>query len=97
MSTSLNHAVVAPTTHVGTADDALTRVSARFGLAFTICQLGVMVAMAILVLPHGGSPNDPALERGRHVLDAEDAYRWGNYAFMLAGCLLLLTTLGHQG
>jgi hypothetical protein len=89
MSTSLNHAVVAPTTHVGTADNALTRVSARFGLAFTICQLGVMVAMAILVLPHGGSPSDPALERGRHVLDAQDAYRWGNYAFMLAGCLLL--------
>src|SRR5262249_52815109 len=26
---------------------------------------------------------------GRHVLDAEDAYRWGNYAFMLAGTLLL--------
>jgi hypothetical protein len=90
MSTSLNHAVVAPTTELDTTDDApLTRVSARFGVAFTVCQLGVMVVMAIFVLPHGGSPNDPPLERGRNVLDAEDLYRWGNYAFMLAGSLLL--------
>jgi hypothetical protein len=68
---------------------AMTRISARFGLAFTLCQLGVMVAMALLVLPHAGSPSDPALERGHRVLDAETAYRVGNYAFMLAGTLLL--------
>ena len=49
----------------------LTRISARFGVAFTICQLSVMVLMAILVLPHGGSPSDPALPRGQGVLDAE--------------------------
>jgi hypothetical protein len=70
-------------------DDWLVRVSARFGLAFTICQLGVMVMMAIFVLPHGGSPTDPALERGHHVLDAANLYRAGNYVFMLAGTLLL--------
>jgi hypothetical protein len=58
-------------------------------MAFTICQLGVMVCMAVFVLPHGGSPNDPALERGHHVLDAENLYRAGNYAFMIAGSLLL--------
>jgi hypothetical protein len=67
----------------------LVRLSARFGLAFAICQLGVMVVMAIVVLPHGGSPTDPALERGRSVLDAADLYRAGNYVFMLAGTLLL--------
>jgi hypothetical protein len=67
----------------------LTRLSARFGLAFTICQLSVMVCVAIFVLPHGGSPNDPALERGHDVLDAEDLYRAANYVFVLAGTLLL--------
>ena len=65
------------------------RLSTRFGVAFTICQLSVMVAMAIFVLPHGGSPGDPALERGRNVLDAADLYRAGNYVFMVAGMLLL--------
>lgn len=68
---------------------SLTRTSTRFGLAFTVCQLGVMTVMAVLVLPHGGSPTDPALERGQGVLDAEQWYRWGNYVFMLAGTLLL--------
>ena len=75
-----------------TADDtgnALARVSARFGIAFTACQLTVMVAMAVFVLPHAGSPSDPALERGHNVLDAESFYRAGNYVFMLAGMLLL--------
>jgi hypothetical protein len=72
-----------------TTEASLTRLSARFGIAFTICQLAVMVAMVTLVLPHGGSPSDPALERGHNVLDAEDAYRFGNYAFMAAGTLLL--------
>ncbi|MFC5175276.1 hypothetical protein [Nocardioides taihuensis] len=67
----------------------LARASARFGVAFAVCQLGVMVAMTTLVLPRGGSPGESALEWGRHVLDAADWYRWGNYAFMLAGVLLL--------
>src|SRR5262245_9528214 len=67
----------------------LTRLSARFGLAFTICQLAVMVVMATVVLPHGGSPSDPALPRGQHVFDAENFYRWRNFVFMLAGTLLL--------
>lgn len=68
--------------------DRLTRISARFGVAFTVCQLAVMIAMAVLVLPHGGSPSDPPLERGQNVLDAETAYHWGNLAFMVAGSLL---------
>lgn len=93
MSTS-THDVVASRDPKGPSStteetDGLLRISARFGMAFTICQLGVMVSMAVFVLPHGGSPNDPALERGHHVLDAEDLYRAGNYAFMLAGSLLL--------
>jgi|tagenome__1003787_1003787.scaffolds.fasta_scaffold20485755_1 hypothetical protein len=67
----------------------LTRLSARFGIAFTICQLTAMVLLAIFVLPHGGSPGDPPLEVGRHVHDAESWYRNGNYMFMLAGTLLL--------
>jgi hypothetical protein len=65
------------------------RISTRFGIAFAVCQVAVMVVMAIAVLPHGGSPSDPALERGHNVLDAIDLYRAGNYAFMLAGVLLL--------
>ncbi|MGO4258565.1 hypothetical protein [Marmoricola sp. RAF53] len=74
---------------VALTEPALTRFSARFGIAFTVCQVAVMVAMATLVLPHGGSPNDPAVERGHGVLDAENAYRIGNYVFMAAGSLLL--------
>src|SRR4051812_48578739 len=68
---------------------ALTRLSARFGLAFTACQLLVMVAMGVFVLPHVGAPGDPPLERGRDILDVETAYRMSNYAFMVAGTLLL--------
>jgi len=65
MSTSIDD----PTTVVNGAgraaydENGLTRLSARFGVAFTLCQLSVMVLMAVFVLPHGGSPNDPALER----------------------------------
>lgn len=70
-------------------DDPPTRISARFGFAFAVCQIGVMIAMATLVLPQGGSTLDPALERGQNVLDAAMAYRIGNYAFVLAGTLLL--------
>lgn len=65
------------------------RVSTRFGVAFTIFQLAVMVLMAVVVLPHGGSPGDPALDRGRSVLEAADLYRVGNYLFMVASVLLL--------
>jgi hypothetical protein len=65
------------------------RLSTWFGLAFTVCQLLVMVAMALLVLPHGGSPSDPALERGQGVRDAAELYQAGNFAFMAAGSLLL--------
>jgi hypothetical protein len=68
---------------------AVARLSARFGIAFAAGQLGVMIAMAVLVLPHVGSPGDPALERGRAILDTETAYRLSNYAFMLSGTLLL--------
>ncbi|MGI5183455.1 hypothetical protein ACQEVZ_45080 [Dactylosporangium sp. CA-152071] len=67
----------------------MTRTSTRFGIAFTVCQLLVMVAMTVFVLPHAGSPTDPALERGQNVFDAAQLYRIGNFAFMAAGTLLL--------
>jgi len=90
MTTSLDHPVTVASDEAPSYDvDRLTRISARFGIAFTLCQLSVMVCMAVFVLPHGGSPSDPALERGHNVLDAEDLYRWGNYAFIVAGSLLL--------
>ena len=90
MTTHLDLSVPASTPGLPLYDEArLTRISARFGIAFTLCQLGAMVLMAVLVLPHGGSPDDPVLERGRNVLDAEELYRYGNYLFMLAGSLLL--------
>jgi hypothetical protein len=93
MTTSLDHGAVVSTgstDDTGSTDgDRLVRISARFGIAFTVCQLTVMVCMAVFVLPHGGSPNDPALERGHHVLDAANLYRFGNYVFILAGSLLL--------
>jgi hypothetical protein len=65
------------------------RISTWFGVAFTACQLAVMTVMIAVVLPHGGSPDDPALERGRSVLDAADLYTAGNYAFVISGVLLL--------
>jgi hypothetical protein len=86
-TTAIDHPVNRTSTEDGS--NTLARLSARFGVAFTVCQLGVMVVMAVVVLPHGGSPGDPAVERGHHVLDAETFYRAGNYAFMLAGMLLL--------
>jgi hypothetical protein len=67
----------------------VARTSTWFGVAFTACQVVVMIVMSVVVLPHGGSPSDPALERGRHVLDAADLYTAGNYAFMVSGTLLL--------
>lgn len=73
-----------------------TRLSTRFGLAFCLCQMAVMICMAVLVLPHGGSPGDPALERGHNVHDADGIYRAGNYVFMVSG-MLLLGFLGAVG
>ena len=104
MTTALDHPDLVTGTGTGAdvvpdvrAETTMTRISARFGIAFTVCQLGVMVAMATLVLPKGGLPGDPALRRGRKVLEAATAYRIGNYAFIVAG-LLLLGFLGvvHQ-
>ena len=84
--TATRDAVVA----AGPAEDtALTRLSARFGLAFAAGQLSVMIAMAVFVLPHVGSPGDPAIERGHAILEAETAYRLSNYAFMVSGTLLI--------
>jgi hypothetical protein len=73
-----------------------TRLSTRFGLAFCLCQLAVLVCMSVFVLPHGGSPSDPALERGHSVHDADGLYRAGNYVFMVSG-MLLLGFLGAVG
>ena len=70
-------------------DDAVTRLSARFGIAFAAGQLVVMIVMAVFVLPNVGSPGDPALERGHDILGVETAYRLSNFAFMIAGTLLL--------
>lgn len=67
----------------------LVRASTWCGLAFTVCQLAVMALMAIFVLPQGGSPGDDPTTWGHDVLDAADAYRLGNYLFMVAGVLLL--------
>ena len=72
-----------------TSESTITRISARFGVAFAVCQIAVMVCMTIFVLPNSGLPGDPPLGRGRGVLDAETAYRIGNYVFMIAGVLLI--------
>ncbi|WP_054813695.1 hypothetical protein [Nocardia arizonensis] len=65
------------------------RQSARCGVAFAACQLAVVAAMAVLVLPKGGSPSTAPLERGVAVLDAQQFYRVGNFALMVSGMLLL--------
>lgn len=67
----------------------LVRASTWCGIAFTVCQLAVMVFLAIFVLPQGGSPSDPAIERGQRAVDAAELYRVGNYVFMVAGVLML--------
>jgi hypothetical protein len=78
------------TTRTGTRPRPLDveRLSTRFGVAFGICQIATMIAMSVIVLPHGGAPGLDA-ERGRGVLDAADLYRAGNYVFMVSGVLLL--------
>lgn len=79
-----------PTHHrTGTPRPDTERISTRFGLAFSLGQLLVLVAMAVFVLPHGGSPTDPALQRGRNVDAAASIYQVGNYVFMISGSLLL--------
>lgn len=78
-----------PVTTRGPEARSLSRLSARFGIAFAVCQIGVMVAMATLVLPKGGRPGLDPTEWGRRVLDAEGYFRVGNYVFLLAGVLLL--------
>ncbi|MGD9995733.1 MAG: hypothetical protein AB7L17_07410 [Ilumatobacteraceae bacterium] len=70
-------------------ESSVTRISTWFGVAFGACQIAVLVAMSIFVLPKGGRPDDPALERGRKVLEAATAYRVGNFVFMASGVLLL--------
>lgn len=72
-----------------TAARTLTRSSAGFGVAFAVCQLLVMLGMSVLVLPDVGAPGDPAIQRGQDILDVDTAYRVSNYAFMVAGTLLL--------
>ncbi|MBA2955843.1 hypothetical protein GON03_16025 [Nocardioides sp. MAH-18] len=67
----------------------LVRASTWCGLAFTICQLAVMVCMAIFVLPKGGTPGEDPAVWGQNVLDHIEAYRVGNYVFMVSGVLLL--------
>jgi hypothetical protein len=76
-------------THDHAGDTAVSRLSARFGVAFAAAQLSVMIVMAVFVLPNVGAPGDPALERGHDILDTEMAYRLTNYAFMISGSLLL--------
>ncbi len=72
-----------------TTDPEPPKVSAGFGLAFAAAQLAVMSVMVAVVLPHGGGPSASATDRGGGVLDAIDAYRVANFAFMASGTLLL--------
>lgn len=67
----------------------VSRISTWFGVAFTAAQAAVMISMAAFVLPKGGGPDTPVLERGQRVLEAADRYTTGNYVFMISGMLLL--------
>ncbi|WP_028051242.1 hypothetical protein [Cellulomonas sp. URHD0024] len=80
-------ALTAPTDTRSTLD--VERLSTRFGLAFPLSQVVVMIVMALLVLPNAGSPDDPPLERGARMLEGASAYKIGNFVFMIAGTLLL--------
>jgi hypothetical protein len=66
-----------------------TRLSTRFGIAFAALQIVTLVGFSIVVLPHAGSPGDPALERGHRVNDASEIYRVANYLFIISGTLLV--------
>ena len=94
MSTTLHRPAEPAAPAPGTLD--ATGLSTRFGVAYATCQLLTLVAFSIFVLPHAGSPSDPALERGHRVDDAADIYRAGNYVFMVSG-MLLLGFLGAVG
>jgi len=87
--TALNTHPGEPTAIDRSAGFDATRISARFGVGFGVCQIAVMILVGIFVIPHGGSPNDPALERGEGVLDAAGVYRVGNYVLIVSGVLLL--------
>jgi hypothetical protein len=94
---------VQPPDHLDRLDEPRTgpdvlRLSTWFGVLFVGAQLLVMIAMAIFVLPNGGGPSEPPLSRGIKVHDHADAYRIGNYVFMVAGTLLLgfLGAIGHR-
>jgi len=67
----------------------VSRISTWFGIAFTVCQAGVMIVMTLFVLPTSGGPGTPALEWGQRVVEAADRYTAGNYVFMISGVLLL--------
>lgn len=67
----------------------VVRISTWFGVAFAACQVAVLTFFSIAVLPNGGSPSDPALDRGRNILDSADLYQAGNYVFMISGVLLI--------
>ncbi|WP_456824772.1 hypothetical protein [Cellulomonas sp. P5_E12] len=84
--TTLTHDTTTVTPRRATLD--VGRISTRIGLAFPICQVVVMIAMALFVLPNG-SATGPALERGAHMLDGYTAYKVGNFVFMISGMLLL--------
>lgn len=73
---------------VGTGPD-VSRLSNRFGLAFAVGQITLLVMFSIFVLPRGGSPTDPVLERGSRILDAHTYYIVGNYGLALSGMLIL--------
>ena len=85
MSTTLP----APTAQTAPSAVDATRISTRFGIAYAACQLITLVGFSIFVLPHAGSPSDPALERGQNVNDASDIYRVANYLFIVSGALLV--------
>ena len=67
----------------------VARLSNRFGVAFAVCQITLLVMFSIFVLPRGGSPTDPVLERGSRILDAHTFYIVGNYGLALSGMLIL--------
>jgi hypothetical protein len=78
-----------PTTTAPAHATDLGRISTWFGVAFTACQVAVMIGMAAFVLPNRGGPDTPPLEWGQRVLHAADRYTAGNYVFMISGMLLL--------
>ena len=80
----MDHSSTQPTARID-----VSRISTGFGVAFTACQAAVMITMAAFVLPTGGGPDTPPLERGQRVLEAADRYTAGNYVFMISGMLLL--------